>query len=256
MSGGLVMLTGRATALAPIVYNAVARQHAIARVMVEEPTSRAAFLRRRVERLGLRTVAGQVLFQAMAVPLLQRRARARLREIHEAHGLDATPIPAHAIAPVPSVNDPATRALLVELAPAVVLVFGTRIIARSILDAVDARFINVHAGITPRYRGVHGGYWALHERHPEHFGATIHLVDAGIDTGAILGQVYVTPSPRDDFATYPLLQTAAALPLLVEIVGQALRGELAPRPAPAAPSRLWSHPTLAGYLAARLRGVK
>lgn len=256
MSGGLVMLTGRTTAMAPVVYNAVARQHAIERVVVEEPASRAAFLRRRVERLGLATVAGQVLFQAMAVPLLQRRARARLREIHAQHGLDPTPIPAHLIASVPSVNDPATAALLTALAPRVVLVFGTRIIARSILGAVDARFINVHAGITPLYRGVHGGYWALHQGRPEHFGATIHLVDPGIDTGAILGQVHVTPSPRDDFATYPLLQTAAALPLLVEIVGQALRGELAPRPAPAGPSRLWSHPTLGSYLAARLRGIK
>ncbi len=253
---GLVMLTARTTAMASVVYNAVARQHPIARVVVEEPASRAVFLRRRIQRLGLGTVAGQVLFQALAVPVLQRRARARLREISGAHCLDQTPIPAHAIVSVPSVNDAATRDLLVELAPRVVLVFGTRIIARSILEAVDARFINVHAGITPLYRGVHGGYWALHDQHPEHFGASVHLVDPGIDTGAILGQVRVTPSPRDDFATYPLLQTAAALPLLVEIVGQALRGELAPCPAPAGPSRLWSHPTLGSYLAARWRGIK
>jgi folate-dependent phosphoribosylglycinamide formyltransferase PurN len=256
MTGGLIMLTARTTAMAHIVYNAVARQHPIDRVVVEEPASRVAFLRRRIQRLGLGAVAGQVLFQAVAAPVLQRCARARLREISEAHGLDPTPIPAHAIASVPSVNDPATRALLIECAPRVVLVFGTRIIARSILDAVDARFINLHAGITPLYRGVHGGYWALRDQHPEHFGASVHLVDPGIDTGAILGQVRVTPSPRDDFATYPLLQTAAALPLLVDIVGQALRGELAPCPAPAGPSRLWSHPTLGSYLAARWRGIK
>lgn len=253
---GLVMLTARTTAMAPMVYNAVARQHPIERVVVEEPASRAAFLRRRVQRLGPVTVAGQVLFQALAVPVLQRRAHGRLREIADEHGLDPTPIPTHVIAPVPSVNDAATRALLLEIAPRGVLVFGTRIIARSILEAVDARFINVHAGITPLYRGVHGGYWALHEQRPEHFGATIHLVDPGIDTGAILGQVRVQPSPRDDFATYPLLQTAAALPLLVDIVGKALRGDLAPCPVPAGASRLWSHPTLVSYLAGRLRGIK
>jgi folate-dependent phosphoribosylglycinamide formyltransferase PurN len=139
----------------------------------------------------------------------------------------------------------------------VVLVFGTRILTTATLTAVDARFINLHAGITPLYRGVHGGYWALHDGHPEHFGATVHLVDSGIDTGAVIGQSYVKPARRDDFASYPLLQTAAALPVLVDAIGQALRGELAPVAAPAGDSRLRSHPTLGSYLRARVgRGVK
>jgi folate-dependent phosphoribosylglycinamide formyltransferase PurN len=265
----LVMLTARTTALAPVVYNAVARHHPIAAVLVEEPVSRARLLTRRVRRLGLPTVAGQVLFQALAAPVLARRARERLREIHAEYALDETPIPAAAITRVPSMNSAEARALLAVLAPRVVLVFGTRILAPETLAAVDARFINLHAGITPLYRGVHGGYWALHDGHPEHFGATVHLVDPGIDTGAILAQVYVTPAPRDDFATYPLLQTAAALPALVDVVGQVLAGGPAPpgaaathgaaesRSAPAGPSRLRSHPTLGGYLRARVgRGVK
>jgi folate-dependent phosphoribosylglycinamide formyltransferase PurN len=253
----LVMLTARTTALAPVVYNAVARHHPIARVLVEEPVSRARLLGRRVRRLGLPTVAGQVLFQALAAPVLARRARERLREIHAEYALDETPIPASAITRVPSANSAEARALLARLAPRVVLVFGTRILGPDTLAAVDARFVNLHAGVTPLYRGVHGGYWALHDGHPEHFGATVHLVDAGIDTGAILAQVYVTPTQRDDFATYPLLQTAAALPALVDVIGQALAGTVAPRSAAAGPSRLRSHPTLGSYLRARVgRGVK
>jgi folate-dependent phosphoribosylglycinamide formyltransferase PurN len=253
----LVMLTARTTALAPVVYNAVARRHPIARVLVEEPASRVRLLARRVRRLGLSTVAGQVLFQALAAPVLARGAQQRVRELHAEYALDATPIPADAIVRVRSMNHPETLALLADLAPRVVLVFGTRILARETLAAADARFINLHAGITPLYRGVHGGYWALHDGHPEHFGATVHVVDAGIDTGAILGQVYVTPTQRDDFATYPLLQTAAALPMLVEVIGRALAGELAPQAAPAGDSRLRSHPTLGSYLRARVgRGLK
>ena len=41
----------------------------------------------------------------------------------------------------------------------------------------------MHAGITPQYRGVHGGYWAVVNNDPEHCGVTIHFVDKGIDTG-------------------------------------------------------------------------
>lgn len=257
MSADLVLLTARGAALAPVVHNAVARRHPIARVLMEEPASRGALLKRRVRRLGLGAVAGQVLFQGLVAPVLARAARARGREIHAEHGLDDTPIPPERVTRVRSVNHARTRALLAELAPRVVLVFGTRILERATLAATDARFINLHAGITPLYRGVHGGYWALHDGRPEHFGATVHLVDHGIDTGGILGQARATPAPRDSFATYPLLQTAAALPLLVDIVSRALAGEVVTCPAPEGPSRLWSHPTLGGYLAARLgRGVR
>jgi methionyl-tRNA formyltransferase len=46
----------------------------------------------------------------------------------------------------------------------------------------------VHAGITPRYRGTHGGYWVLLNNDPGHCGVTIHLVDPGIDTGSIVAR--------------------------------------------------------------------
>ena len=52
-----------------------------------------------------------------------------------------------------------------------------------LLEAVPAVFLNTLAGITPSYRGVHGAYWALVQRQPDACGVTVHLVDAGIDTG-------------------------------------------------------------------------
>ena len=115
----------------------------------------------------------------------------------------------------------------------------------------------MHAGITPRYRGVHGGYWALASGDAAHCGVTVHLVDAGIDTGGILAQALIRPTPVDSFVTYPLLQLAAGLPLLVDAARAGLAGTLRPLPADAAsPSRLWSHPTLAQWLSGWRRGVK
>ena len=72
-----------------------------------------------------------------------------------------------------------TVALLTSLRPVVVVVNGTRIIAARVLESAGCPVVNLHAGITPRYRGVHGGYWALAERHPEWVGTTVHLVDPG-----------------------------------------------------------------------------
>ena len=79
-------------------------------------------------------------------------------------------------------------------------------------SAIDVPVINIHAGVTPRYRGVHGGYWALREGRPGLAGSTVHLVDPGIDTGGILAQATFTAGDADSIATYPLLHLACGSP--------------------------------------------
>ena len=220
-------------------------------VIIEQPESRTRFLRRRLKRLGAVTVAGQVLFMVFQ-RLQQRRARPRIAQILA--GLDLPPalpgsVPVHHVS---SVNAAETIDLLRRLAPAAIVVMGTRLIATPVLRASTAPFINYHAGITPKYRGVHGGYWALAQADGGNCGATVHLVDAGIDTGGILYQARVAPSAADTFSTYPYLQLAAGLPLLAQAVGDAISGNIAPKNVDL-PSRLWSHPTLWGYLVTALR---
>jgi folate-dependent phosphoribosylglycinamide formyltransferase PurN len=253
---GLVFLAapGEPTA---ILYNALARRFRFDAVVLETPIPRSEFVRRRAKRLGWRTAIGQVLFQAGAVPLLRRVARARIAAIKREHGLDEAPIPPSLTRQVASANGRDTIELLRALAPRVVLINGTRILSRELLRSVNARFVNVHAGITPLYRGVHGGYWALVDRRPDACGVTIHLVDEGIDTGTILAQSCIAPSPDDSFVTYHYLQLAAALPELERVLTDLLEGRAHPLAAPAGPSQLRFHPTLAQYLWHRARhGVR
>ena len=144
---------------------------------------------------------------------------------------------------VASVNDGRTVALLKEFSPRVVVVNGTRILDENLLNATSAVFLNTHVGITPLYRGVHGGYWALAVGDPEHCGVTVHKIDKGIDTGAIVAQALIKPTAADNFSTYPLLQIANAIPLLRQAIRDALDGKLETLPAPVGKSQLWSHPT-------------
>jgi methionyl-tRNA formyltransferase len=174
-------------------------------------------------------------------------AKRRIAEILRDGGLDARWPEQSEIIRVPSVNSPECIAHLRRLQPGAVLVIGTRIIAREVLRAVDAPFINYHAGITPKYRGVHGGYWAKAEGDHGNFGVTAHVVDEGIDTGAVLFQARLAPTPSDNYSTYPYLQLAAALPLLERAARDALAGTLKPEKVDL-PSRLWSHPTLWQYI--------
>ena len=75
-------------------------------------------------------------------------------------------------------------------------------ISNTTLRSTDAPFINYHSGINPAYRGMFGGYFALANGEPEHFGATVHLVDEGVDTGEILYQSRLRTEPDDNFHTY------------------------------------------------------
>jgi methionyl-tRNA formyltransferase len=115
------------------------------------------------------------------------------------------------------------------LQPRAILVMGTRIIGAEVLRSVDAPFINYHAGVTPKYRGVHGGYWAKAQGDDDNFGVTIHLVDEGIDTGSVLHQARPATSAKDNYSSYPYLQLAAALPLLERSAREAIAGTLSPQ---------------------------
>jgi methionyl-tRNA formyltransferase len=224
-------------------------------VIVEEPESRVTFLRRRLRRLGVVTVAGQIGFMIFQ-RFQQKLVRARIEAILNEGGLKRNPPDSIAIEHVSSVNAPECLAILKRIDPAVVLVMGTRIIDPGTLRAIAAPIINFHAGITPKYRGVHGGYWALAESDGENFGSTVHLVDEGIDSGAILFQARIKPTKADNFSTYPYLQLRAGLPLLSQAAEAALAGRLVQQKSDM-PSRLWSHPTIWTYLSNRImRGIR
>jgi len=222
-------------------------------IIVEDPPSRSRMARRRAKRVGWIAVIGQVLLVGLVLPGLRRLGHKRIDDIVRTAGLSTAVVAGgHRVT---SINDPATVDLIRSLDPTVVVVNGTRIIARSVLDAISCPVINTHAGITPRYRGVHGGYWALAEGRPDLVGTTVHLVDPGIDTGGVLARAYFSPERDDSIATLPYLHLVAGLPLLGAEVTAVLNGK---KPAPLVEdippdgSRLYLHPTLWGYLYRRI----
>jgi folate-dependent phosphoribosylglycinamide formyltransferase PurN len=251
-----VVLLASPGASTRILYHALEREFGPVPVLLEAPMSRATLVRRRTRRLGPRVVLGQILFMMLAAPVLSGRGRTRAAEIIEQHGLDASEIDDGTLVQIPSVNSDEARGALVELSPKVVVISTNRIIGAKTLTCIDAPFLNVHAGITPQYRGVHGGYWALAEGRPHLVGTTVHVVDTGIDTGPIVAQETFVPTSRDSFATYPYLHLASGVPALVEATRDVVEGRPLTFRAPLSadePSQLRFHPTLWGYLAARRR---
>jgi phosphoribosylglycinamide formyltransferase 1 len=228
------------------MYNALATDAEILAVVVERKPPARAMIRHRLRQLGWFTVIGQLAFIAFN-RLLARWQQRRINQLVRHYGLQATLPPATIIHRVQSVNAAAVRRLLRKLDPDAVVVNGTRIISRSVIDCIERPFINTHVGITPRYRGVHGGYWALVHDDAENCGVTVHLVDAGVDTGGVLYQERIRVEDSDGFNTYPLHQLAGAIPLMKQALRDVLDGTLASRGG-VGPSGLWYHPTLGQYL--------
>jgi len=238
-----------------IVFNHLARRFGIFYTIMEAPNSKTTIIKTRLRKLGVLNVLSQLAFLTTIRPILQWRSLHIIEQHCRTLRLDRRAIPREAIVNIPSVNHEACRQALQRLRPRVIVVNGTRIIGANTLGSTEAQFINIHAGITPQYRGSNGAYWALHRNDPERCGVTVHLVDEGIDTGDILAQALISPSTGDSFVTYPYLQIAAALPLLEQVVAHALNGHVRGRQ-PEGNSQVWYHPGVIQYLTGRLRGVR
>ncbi|MBL8576038.1 MAG: formyl transferase [Mesorhizobium sp.] len=226
--------------------NAMADRFGPTTVIEETPESKKALLLGRARRQGWIAALGQ-LGTMILVRLGKRFFGPRAERIERETGLETRPRTGQTIIKVPSANSPDFVAAVERLRPDVILLAGCRLLSKRTLAAIPCPVLNYHAGITPKYRGMNGGYWALATGDAGNFGTTVHLVDAGVDTGGVLHQVRGKPEPGDNIALYPLRLAAMSRDICIRSVEDALDGRLSPV-SPDMPSRQWYHPTIWFYL--------
>lgn len=248
----IVMLCSRGDS-SYLVYNKLSEHFSFEKIIVEDSVSTKNLLKRRIKKLGLLTVLGQVLFVGTVVPFLKKSTKNRKKEILNEYGASVDDRAMMASNPVfvNSVNDKECIETLKKINPDIVVVNGTRIISEEVLGCVNAKFVNLHAGITPKYRGSHGAYWALYNNDKENAGVTVHFVDKGIDTGNIIYQSTITITEKDNFATYPLLQTCVGVEGEIRAINDIMNGEVICKTVDL-PSGLYSHPTIFQYFVKRI----
>ena len=69
----------------------------------------------------------------------------------------------------------------------VILAGYIRMVKVPLLEAFEGRIVNIHPSLLPAFPGLEAWKQAL-AAGVEETGCTVHLVDAGMDTGKILGQ--------------------------------------------------------------------
>ncbi|OGJ60123.1 hypothetical protein A2881_01015 [Candidatus Peribacteria bacterium RIFCSPHIGHO2_01_FULL_55_13] len=120
--------------------------------------------------------------------------------------------------PPNTINTPGELAAMRALQPELILVFGSGILREGIIEAFAGKIINLHLGLSPYYRGSGTNFWPLVNGEPEYVGATIHYLDAGIDSGDIICHVRPTITPEGgphDLGNAAIIAAVEALPAVV-----------------------------------------
>ena len=119
-----------------------------------------------------------------------------------------------------------------RLSPDLLLAAGySQVLGEQILSIPRLVPVNFHASLLPAYRGKHPVFWAL--RNGERWaGLTVHVMDAGLDTGDILYQVRERTRAQDSVATLYDRIMVRSVELVGRLVKDAEEGTLVPRPQP------------------------
>ena len=76
-----------------------------------------------------------------------------------------------------------------SIKPDLVFTFGVGFIRDPLFSSLPKNKINLHSGITPRYKGTACNFWPFYFLEPNWAGATFHLLTDKLDMGGIIHQI-------------------------------------------------------------------
>jgi methionyl-tRNA formyltransferase len=94
---------------------------------------------------------------------------------------------------------------------------GTTIIASDVIGLFPGRAINMHPGLLPRYAGLHCHQWAIRNGESVQ-GLTVHIMDAGVDTGSILAQQTIPIQASDTGLSLFMRTMETGAKLLIRVI--------------------------------------
>lgn len=122
--------------------------------------------------------------------------------------------------------DAALASTLTENTPDLIVLAGfMRLVGAALLSRFAHRIINVHPALLPLFPGTTGPEQAI-AAGVRVSGCTVHVVDAGVDTGPILAQAVVRVLPSDTAETLHARIQRAEHRLLPSIIDAIARGRI------------------------------
>ena len=125
-------------------------------------------------------------------------------------------ITSHAVS---NINSHEVLDLIKSINPEIILVFGTAMISKDIIAQITCPMINLHWGLSPKYRGE-GIVSALYQEGTGDLGVTVHHIDAKSDSGDIIMQRKINVDEEENFYSIGCRLTKAGTELFLLVLDQ------------------------------------
>jgi len=127
---------------------------------------------------------------------------------------------------VDTVNGPDAVTALEALQPDILVQAGAGLLKQQIFSIPRLGTLNMHHGIAPLIRGMNSIYWALWENRPDWIGATIHMIDEGIDTGRPMAHFRIEQIEQGEgFPSLFVKATEGGMTKMLEVIRKLVAGE-------------------------------
>jgi len=87
---------------------------------------------------------------------------------------------------------------IIQLNPDLIISYGCSIIRSELLTVFEGRFMNIHLGLSPYYRGSGTNFWPFVNKELHFIGTTFMYIDKGVDTGEIIHQIRANITCNDN----------------------------------------------------------
>jgi methionyl-tRNA formyltransferase len=217
----VIILTGEQANQAALCHKIAARCDVAAIVLSANIPRRSPALTRRA-RLTLNRIAGRLAGRAFVAAW--RRLLASYAKLYPS-------FPDVPTVRVRNVNDDETLRAIEKYAPDLVVVSGTNLVGRKVIELASRRkgIVNLHTGISPYVKGgPNCTNWCLAEGDFHLIGNTVMWLDPGIDTGKIIATERTPLDGRETFDELHWKVMEHAHDLYVRAIDKLARGEAVP----------------------------
>lgn len=110
-----------------------------------------------------------------------------------------------------------------KINPEIILLFGTSIIKKPLLDSFEGKIINLHLGLSPYYKGSATNLFPVLYNELECIGATIHLATNQVDQGNIIAQIrpdLLLEDSLHDIGNRVIFKSGEVLPTIIKLYAE------------------------------------
>lgn len=115
-------------------------------------------------------------------------------------------------------NSISTISKIAQENPGFIAVFGTSLLKEPFLERFPKKTYNLHIGDPGFYRGSSCSFWPIYRKELHHLSATIHQINTGIDSGAILSKRFIDIEENDNEQTLLLKPIILGTQLMIQVI--------------------------------------